>query len=88
MKTVIKITGSGIGSRNKLASVCQTINSLAIKRFDSYEIVFSSKQEAIKALSEAHQYLRSNQDDWHASAGSYTRGSSLSYDAAIAKIIQ
>lgn len=87
MKTSIIISGSGISSKSTLLSACTTFNSQMKKlMFNNYELVFNTKKDAVKALSEAFQYLKSDKEDWEASCGSYWRGESLSYDAGNARI--
>lgn len=89
MKTSIIIAGSGISSKLTLVHACVTAKSeVKLLDFNNYEIQFETKKEAVKALSEAYQYLKSDKDDWDASCGSYQCGYSLSYDAGKAKIIQ
>ena len=89
MKTKIIITGSGIASKNTLANACQTLDSeVKNLNFNNYAIYFNTKKQAIKALSEAYKYLRSDKEDWNASSASYCRGVSLSYDAGRAEIIE
>ena len=87
MKTSIIISGSGISSKSTLKSACST-SDCNIKNlpFNCYELEFNTKKQAVKALSEAYQYLHSDKEDWDASCASYWRGESLSYDASIAKI--
>ena len=88
MKTSIQITGSGISSKTTLlGSIANRKSETKNLMFNNYEVVFPTKKEAIKALSDAYQTLSSDKEDWRASMGSYTRGSSLSYDAGVASII-
>ena len=89
MKTTILITGSGIMSKSTLKRVCQTLNcEVYTMNFGNTEIRFKTKKEAVKALSEAYQYLKSDKEDWENSCGSYQRGYCLNYDAGNAKIIK
>jgi hypothetical protein len=89
MKISILITGSGIMSKGTLKRVCQTHNcEVHNLNFGNTEIRFKTKREAVKALSEAYQYLKSDKEDWDASCGSYLRGYSLSYDAGNARIVR
>lgn len=88
MKTQIEITGSGLMSKMTLLRVCQTLDCEVKKLpFNNYILTFRTKKEAIKALSEAYQYLKHDKEDWAASIGSYQRGFVLHYDAGKAKII-
>lgn len=84
MKTLINITGSGINSKRKLFMACSTLD--AEPKQGAYTLVFPTKKQAIKALSEAYQHLHSDIEDWKNANASYYRGSSLSYDAGNAKI--
>lgn len=87
MKTSIIITGSGISSKLTLLRACTTYQAEKKKlMFNNYELIFPTKKEAVKALSEAFQYLKSDKEDWDASCGSYTRGYHLAYDAGGARI--
>jgi len=87
MKTSIVITGSGISSKHILLSYCSTIDSELKKlMFNNYELLFNSKKEATRALSEAYRCLKSYREDWEASCGAYCYGSSLDYDAGNARI--
>ena len=87
MKTFITITGSGIMSKRTLLRACTTSESTYTELgFNNYKLEFKTKTDAIKALSEAYQHLKSNTEDWWNSAGSYVRASSLEYDAGIATI--
>jgi hypothetical protein len=89
MKTSIVISGSGISSKNTLLIKCGTMDSeLKKMNFNNYELKFNTKKEAVKSLSKAYQTLSSDKEDWENSMGMYSRGSSLSYDAGIAKIVQ
>jgi len=87
METVIEITGQ-VNGNFKLRSACCTTECTDIKKhFQNFTLVFKTKKDAVKALSEAYQYLKSDKEDWEASIGSYLRGYSLNYDASRAKII-
>lgn len=89
MKTSILITGSGTMSKSTLRSKCQTSDcEVKDMNFGNTEILFNTKKEAVKALSDAFQELRSDKEDWGNSCGSYIRGSSLSYDAGNARIVK
>jgi hypothetical protein len=85
MKTLIIITGSGISSKRLLLRkirVCDSqVNELP---FNNYKIEFETKKEAIKALSEAYQDMRSDWD--YKDFIDYARGRFLSYDAGTARI--
>lgn len=86
METSIIITGQ-IGSKFRLRSACTTSDMIEEKKLHhGFELVFKSKRDAIKALSEGYQYLRSDKEDWDNSAASYKRGFVLHYDAGTAKI--
>ena len=87
METSIIITGQPMGN-NTLRNACMTYECIEEKRdFFNYELVFKTKKNAVKALSEAYQYLKSDKEDWEASIASYRRGYSLSYDASRAQIV-
>ena len=87
MKTSIIITGSGISSKQMLISSCTTFETETSRSVQGgAELIFSTKKDAINALSEAYQYLHSNKEDWNNSSASYSRASSLSYDAGYASI--
>lgn len=89
MKTSIIITGSGISSKRTLLTACSTLDcELKNLMFNNFELQFNTKKEAVKALSEAYQYLYSDIEDWNNSNASYWRENSLSYDAGIARIVQ
>jgi hypothetical protein len=89
MKTSILITGSGVNSKSTLRRVCQSYNcEVKNMNFGNTEIMFKTKKEAVKALSDAYQYLKSDKEDWDNSCGSYIRGYSLSYDAGNARIVK
>lgn len=86
MKTSIIISGSGLNSKRTLLSACTTFEAEQKNLiFNDYELIFPTKKAAIKALSEAYQYLHSDLEDWQASCASYCRGESLSYDAGNAR---
>ena len=87
MKTSIIITGSGIQSKLTLLNACSTYNSVEKGLLHgNYELIFPTKKEAVKALSDAYQTLHSDLEDWNNSAASYAREASLSYDAGSARI--
>jgi hypothetical protein len=85
MKTTIMITGQ-IMSVSTLKSAIQTNDCEVKKFFNDYKLIFNTKKEAVKALSDAYQHLRSDKEDWEASCPNYRRGMSLSYDAGRAYI--
>ena len=85
MKTTIYITGSGIVSKNTLLRKIPTHREQVRKlMFNNYAIDFETKREAIKALSEAYQSMKSDLE--YRGDVSYIRGYSLSYDAGRAEI--
>jgi len=85
MKTLIIITGSGISSKRLLLRKIRVCDSQVKELpFNNYSIEFSSKKEAIKALSEAYQDMRSDWD--YKDFIDYARGRFLSYDAGTARI--
>ena len=89
MKTTIEITGQ-IQSVSTLKRAIQTINCESKKlRFrNECELIFNTKKEAVKALSNAFQELKSDEPDYYKEGGIfYIRGRMLEYDAAIAIII-
>jgi hypothetical protein len=90
MKAKIVIYGQIMGNR-MLLSACQPTEhpcEFEVKKrdFNGYEIIFATKKDAINALSEAYQHLKSDREDWEASIGSYQRADSISYDASRAVI--
>jgi len=86
MEASIIITGSGVNSKSTLLRACDGHSIVTKKLQYGYEIIFSSKGDAVKALSGAYQYLKSDLEDWKNAAASYKYGSSLSYDSANARI--
>jgi hypothetical protein len=85
MKTSIIITGSGISSKNALLRKIRVYDSQVKKLpFNNYSIQFDTKKEAVKALSEAFQDMRSDWD--YKDYIDYARGRFLSYDAGTARI--
>ena len=85
MKTQIQITGQ-VGGNHTLLIACQDFDCEVEKHFQNFTITFPTKRAAIKALSSAFQYLKSDKEDWDASCGMYRRGMNLSYDASSAYI--
>ena len=85
MKTTIEITGSGISSKNtllrKITCYGSQVKNLS---FNNYSITFKTKKEAVKALSEAYQDMKSDFD--YKNYIDYARGRFLSYDAGTARI--
>ena len=80
MKTSIIITGQIMSVstlRNAITGKELKINKL---QGNSIELIFKTKKEAVKALSNAYQYLKEDE------TVSYSRASSLSYDAGNAYI--
>ena len=87
MKTSILITGQISGNRNLLMKI-QTIDSEVKKLpFNDYEVIFNTKKEAVKALSEARRAIKEEEPEFFNEGVSYTRGYVLNYDASSAKII-
>jgi len=89
MKTSIIITGQ-IQSLSALKGAISTNKTIEIKNLPYHGVIytFKTKKEAVKELSSAYQYLRSDKEDWEASNGSYLYSSSLSYDAGNARIVK
>ncbi|MEE9459850.1 MAG: hypothetical protein V3V84_08820 [Candidatus Bathyarchaeia archaeon] len=82
-KTSIIIKG-GICSTTRIKAglgICNLVEEN--KLHYATEFVYSTRKAAVKALSEAYQYLK---EDFKVIDG-YKRGSSLSYDAATATIV-
>jgi len=80
MKTKIIIAGHYM-SVSKLRTFIQAYNCTIKKlQFNSLLLEFNTKKEAIKALSNAYQNLKGDETT------SYSRGSSISYDAGRAYI--
>lgn len=89
MKTSILITGSGTQSKSILRRACQSFNcKVRDMNFGNTEILFETKKEAVKALSDAFKELKDDKADWENSCGYYSRGVSLSYDAGDARIVK
>jgi hypothetical protein len=85
MRTSIYITGSGISSKNTLLRKIPCYGSQVTKlNFGNFRLDFDTKKEAVKALSEAFQDLRSDFDTKNCTH--YKRGEWLSYDAGTARI--
>lgn len=81
----IYVTGNGINSKNALLRSIPTYREQVRELpFNNYAIDFKTKKKAIKALSEAYQYMRSDYD--YRGDLSYVRGYSLNYDAGRAEI--
>jgi len=87
MKTSISISGQ-IGGNHTLARACGTIDSEQKRTmFNGFEIKFKTKKEAVKALSQAYQFLKSEEPEYFKQGGiSYKRGYGLWYDASKAII--
>lgn len=82
MKIKIIIKGDYM-SVSKLRAHIQTPSTTVKKlQFNNVLILFPTKGQAVKALSEAYQNLKGDE------TVSYLRGSSISYDAARADIIE
>jgi len=81
MKTSITISGQISGNRNLLNKI-QTIDS-EVKNlsFNGFEIIFNTKKEAVKALSEARQSIKDEEPEYYNEGVSYSRGWMLTYDA-------
>ena len=85
MKTTIEITGSGITSKNALLrKIGRNGDHIKNLPFNNYSITFKTKKEAVKALSEAYQDMKSDFD--YKNYIDYARGRFLSYDAGTARI--
>ena len=86
METKIRITGQPMGNF-KLRSACITDELVEEKKFfNDIVLIYPTKKHAVKALSEAYQYLRSDKEDWDNSSATYHRGVSITYDASRAYI--
>lgn len=87
MKTSIYISGQ-IGGNHTLRNVIGG-HPLDIKKrmFYAIEVVFKTKREAVKALSEGYQSLRSNPDTNGWPLLRYVRGNFIAYDASKAELI-
>ncbi len=86
MKTTIFITG-GNGGNFTLMRAIATPYSVTSDHFTDLAVTFGSKKEAVKALSEAFQYLKSEEPEYYRNGGiSYSRSKYLSYDASTARI--
>jgi len=86
MKTTIIIKGQPNSIRT-LRNAIMTNDCDEIKVMNHIELDFRSKKDAIKALSIAYQYLKSDKEDWDNSCGSYEYASGLGYDAGNARIL-
>ena len=81
MTTQIIITGQ-IGSIYTLRSVLMDYNAQEARgMFNSYILIFKTKKEAVKALSNGRKYLKADDKQY-----SYAAGNMLRYDAATAII--
>lgn len=87
MKTSITISGQ-ISGNQTLRNAIYSLNCETKKlQFNNYEIIFPTKKEAVKALSDAFQTLKSEELEYYKDGGiSYSRGSYLQYDASTATI--
>jgi len=86
MKTSIIITGQFAGN-STLRNSIMTDNCVEKNlQFNNKELIFNTKKEAVKALSSAFNFLKSDKEDWKNSNASYKYASSLSYDASRAYI--
>ena len=85
MKAQIRIVGQ-LSGNFKLRQVCTSSDLIEeTKFFNDIILKYPSKKAAIKALSDAYQYLKQDREDWIDSIGSYTRGIILFYDASSAR---
>lgn len=85
MKNYIHITGSGISSKLVLMRKMRVYKERIVEdSFNNFTIEFPTKKEAVKILSEAFQYMRS--DENYRNFIDYSRGRFLSYDAGTARI--
>lgn len=86
MKTTITITGQ-ISGNHALANSIATLDS-ETKRimFNGYQITFSTKAAAKKALWQAYKYLRLQEPEFAKFGISYSKYGTLQYDASTAKI--
>lgn len=89
MKTSIFITG-GISGNFRLKLSCTNFDLIEFSKlnFNGFRLDYPTKKLATKALSEAFQFLKSDEPDFFKQGGiSYTRGFVLNYDASHAKIL-
>jgi len=87
MKTVIEITGQEHGNRILKVAI-STINcGLKNTNFGNFELIFKTKKEAVKAMSDAFKKLKSKEVDYYKDGGiNYERGVALHYDTSSAII--
>jgi hypothetical protein len=88
MKTSIYISGQ-INGNFKLRNAIITADCEEKKgMFNSIELVYPTKKEAVKALSDAYQSFVRDGERKGIGGITYSRGYSLGYDASTAKIIE
>ena len=84
MKTQIKITGQVKGNSHLRSSILG--NEIDEKRTQNgFLITFKSKKDAVKSLSEAWKYIKSEEPEF--GDMSYLRAWGINYDASYARII-
>lgn len=77
------------GQINSVGTLRNSINGGELKKlqFNNVSIIYKTKKEAVKMLSDAFQSLKFDEPEYYKDGGiSYCRASSLSYDAATATI--
>jgi hypothetical protein len=86
MKTQIVITGQ-INSVRMLRNSIENHSVVEVTSyFNNVTLNFKNKKDAVKALSEGYQYIKTQ--DPEDSMFSYSRGVSMSYDAGRAVLVQ
>lgn len=87
MKAIININGQ-ISGNFKLVNAISTHDS--IKKdigFNNFQLIFRTKREAKKALSEGFKYLKRNEPEYVRKDDYSAKNGTLYYDASSAKII-
>lgn len=89
MTTIVNVTGQIMGNSKLAHRIANTRSQLRSTSFNGYQITFSTKKEAKKALWEAFVTLRKDEPDFARGGGiRYHKGRGISYDASIAEIAE
>ena len=87
MKTSITISGQISGNFTLLNAISTSESETKKLQFNNYEIIFQTKKQAVKALSNAFQQLKSDELEYYKEGGiNYSRSSFLEYDASTATL--
>jgi hypothetical protein len=89
MKTEIHIIGQ-ISGNSKLRNAIITPDCIEKRTFGAFHLIliFPTRNDAYKALSEGNKSLKSDSFDYKSSRVKYARRERLTYDASIAKIFK